>query len=78
MKRTQQSITEDDPRDKIVVKHPIYGAFSVSRADAATVDEAIELYRVRKCGHITAEALKASGLRTNVAKFTPADTEVGK
>lgn len=69
-----------DPRYPFgwLVKHPGYGALRVTNDEAKTLDEAVEVYRQKKCPHVKRELLDETGTRATALAFRPAATEVGK
>lgn len=61
-----------------MVKHPSFGAVRVRKDEATNVLEAAEVYRKKRCPHMTLAGLEKSGVRVSVLKFQPAATEWGK
>ena len=61
-----------------LIKHPGYGALRVRKEEARTEAEAIEVYRRKRCPHLKLVQLEETGLRANVRRFVPAETERGE
>ena len=61
-----------------LIKHPSFGSLRVRTEEAANQDEAKEVYCTKKALGMTLKHLEETGLRVNVMRFRPADTEAGK
>lgn len=61
-----------------LVKHPGYGALRVRRDEANNTDEAVEVFRKKKCPGVKPELLAETGMRATALAFVPAATERGK
>ena len=61
-----------------MVKHPSYGSLRVRNEEAASEEEAMEVYRKKKCPFLSKAQLADTGLRMGVLSFQPAATEIGK